>query len=103
MLHLSPMMEGAVVALGNAPTALLALLDGLGAGMPAPALIVGMPVGFVGAAESKEELMARTPPSVPYICLEGTRGGSPLAAATVNALLRLAMSEREALSRRALR
>ncbi len=80
-------LGGAVVAVGNAPTALLALLDLIDAGAPAPALIVGMPVGFVSAAESKAELAARR---APHITLLGTRGGSPLAAAAVNALLRLA-------------
>lgn len=80
-------LPGAVVVIGNAPTALLALLDLIDAGLAPSALIVGVPVGFVSAAESKEELVSR---SVPFISLLGTRGGSPVAAATVNALLRLA-------------
>lgn len=80
-------LGGAVVAVGNAPTALLALLDLLDAGLPPPALVVGTPVGFVSAAESKAELAARR---APHVTVLGTRGGSPLAAAAVNALLRLA-------------
>ncbi|MBO6783088.1 MAG: precorrin-8X methylmutase [Alphaproteobacteria bacterium] len=79
-----PFLDGAVVAIGNAPTALFRLLEGLASGWPKPALIVGMPVGFVGAAESKAALIDRTP--APYICLHGRRGGSAVAAATVNAL-----------------
>ena len=78
---------GSVVVVGTAPTALLALLDMIDAGGPRPAAIVGMPVGFVAAAESKIELMAR---DVPYITVEGTRGGAGLAAATTNALLTIA-------------
>jgi precorrin-8X/cobalt-precorrin-8 methylmutase len=84
---LAPRLSGAVVAIGNAPTALLALLDLIDEGLEPPALIVGLPVGFVAAAESKHELAAR---SLRSVTLLGTRGGSPLAAATVNALLRLA-------------
>jgi precorrin-8X/cobalt-precorrin-8 methylmutase len=80
-------LAGALVAIGNAPTALLELLDLIDAGYPAPAAIVGMPVGLVAAAESKDELVRRT---TPYATVVGTRGGSPLAAAAVNALLRLA-------------
>ncbi|AEG59183.1 precorrin-8X methylmutase [Desulforamulus ruminis] len=72
-----------VVAIGNAPTALFTLLQMMDQGLK-PALVVGMPVGFVGAARSKELLLER---EVPYITLLGTRGGSPLAAATINALL----------------
>lgn len=83
-------LNGAVVAIGNAPTALLALLDLMEHKDIRPALVVGMPVGFVEAKESKAELM-KHPGS--YITIEGTRGGSPLAAATVNALLRLAQQE----------
>ncbi len=80
-------LEGAIVVIGNAPTALLALLDMIDAGECRPALIIGIPVGFVAAAESKQELMQR---DVPYITVEGTRGGSPIAAAATNALLMLA-------------
>lgn len=79
-----------VVVIGNAPTALLSLLDLVDAGEIRPALIIGTPVGFVAAAESKLELAAR---SIPFIIIEGTRGGSALAAAATNALLRLATSD----------
>jgi len=76
-------LNGQVVAIGNAPTALFVLLGMIRRGLR-PALVVGMPVGFVGAARSKELLMQA---DVPYITIRGTRGGSPLAAATINALL----------------
>jgi len=79
-------MDGAVVAIGNAPTALFHLLEGLDRGWPKPALILGFPVGFVGAVESKAELVAN-PRGVPFIALNGRRGGSAMAAAAVNALL----------------
>lgn len=85
-------LGGAVVAIGNAPTALLAILDHLDAGGPAPALVIGMPVGFVNAAESKERLMARS--DVPCLAVTGRRGGSPLAAATVNALACIAKEQK---------
>ncbi len=84
---LQPELDGGVAVIGNAPTALLALLDLIDAGRCAPALIVATPVGFVAAAEAKQELTRR---DVPYITVEGTRGGSPLAAAALNALLILA-------------
>lgn len=77
-------LDGAVVAIGNAPTALFRLLELLEAGAPTPACILGLPVGFVGAAESKEALIAAAP--CPYITVRGRRGGSALAAAAVNAL-----------------
>jgi precorrin-8X/cobalt-precorrin-8 methylmutase len=80
-----PHLAGAVVAIGNAPTALFRLLEGLAAGWPRPALVLGFPVGFVGAAESKDALIAGQW-GVPYIALRGRRGGSALAAAAVNAL-----------------
>jgi precorrin-8X/cobalt-precorrin-8 methylmutase len=86
MRELAPYLDGAVVAVGNAPTALLALLDLVDQGRASPALIIGMPVGFVACAESKEELLRR---SIPYITIRGRRGGSSAAAATVNALLAL--------------
>ncbi|ABO51210.1 precorrin-8X methylmutase [Desulforamulus reducens MI-1] len=76
-------LNGQVVAIGNAPTALFALMRMIKEGLQ-PALVVGMPVGFVGAAHSKELLSQM---DVPNITLLGTRGGSPLAAATINALL----------------
>lgn len=78
-------LGGAVVAIGNAPTALFRLLDVLADGAPKPALILGFPVGFVGAAESKQALIARAG-GVPYVTLAGRFGGSALAAAAVNAL-----------------
>ena len=74
-----------MVAIGNAPTALFRLLELLLEGAPRPAAIFGFPVGFVGAAESKEALI-ETALGVPYVTLRGRRGGSPLAAAAVNAL-----------------
>jgi precorrin-8X/cobalt-precorrin-8 methylmutase len=85
---LLPRLADAVVAIGNAPTALLALLDALDAGAPPPAVILGLPVGMVAAAESKAELLGR---EVPYVTLLGTRGGSPLAAAALNALTEMAL------------
>lgn len=91
--ELAPHLNGAVVAVGNAPTALLALLDLVDAGEASPALIIGMPVGFVACAESKEELTKR---KAPYISILGRRGGSSAAAATVNALLDLLKAEQEA-------
>jgi precorrin isomerase len=78
-------MAGSVVAIGNAPTALFHLLELLDQGAPKPALILGFPVGFVGAAESKAELAANSR-GVPFITLQGRRGGSAIAAAAVNAL-----------------
>ena len=78
-------MAGAVIAIGNAPTALFKLLELLDEGAPKPALILGFPVGFVGAAESKVELVIN-PRGVPFIAIKGRRGGSAMAAAAVNAL-----------------
>lgn len=78
-------LEGAIVVIGNAPTALFHLLDGLDQGWPNPAAILGFPVGFVGAAESKSEL-AMNPRDVPFATLPGRRGGSAMAAAALNAL-----------------
>ncbi|WP_026917949.1 precorrin-8X methylmutase [Gordonia shandongensis] len=77
-------LDRAVVAIGNAPTALFALLDMIDAGAPPPAAIVGAPVGFVGAAESCEALAART--DLEFITVTGRRGGSAITAAAVNAL-----------------
>ena len=77
-------LAGALVVFGNAPTALFHLLDMLDAGAPKPAAVIGIPVGFVGAAESKEAL-ARDG-RVPYLVVHGRRGGSAMAAAAVNAL-----------------
>jgi precorrin-8X/cobalt-precorrin-8 methylmutase len=83
-------LDGAVVALGNAPTALREVLALAAEGAARPALVIGMPVGFVDAAESKAALMES---DLTFVAIEGTRGGSPLAAATVNALLRVAEGE----------
>ncbi len=82
-----PHMEGAVIVIGNAPTALFALLELLDAGAPAPAAILGFPVGFVGAAESKAELAAN-PRGQPFLTLLGRRGGSAMAGAALNAIAR---------------
>ncbi len=80
-----PHLAGSVVVIGNAPTALFHLLDMLDAGAPRPALILGFPVGFVGAAESKA-MLAEDSRGVPYVIVQGRRGGSAMAAAAVNAL-----------------
>jgi precorrin-8X/cobalt-precorrin-8 methylmutase len=80
-------LDGSVVVIGTAPTALLALLDAVDQGRARPALIIGTPVGLIAASEAKEELIKRP---IPYVTVLGTRGGSAVAAATVNALLRLA-------------
>ncbi|WP_179378915.1 precorrin-8X methylmutase [Jannaschia marina] len=77
--------EGAVIAIGNAPTALFRLLERLDDGAPKPAAILGFPVGFVGAAESKAEL-AQRPRGTPFLTLRGRKGGSAMASAAVNAL-----------------
>jgi precorrin-8X/cobalt-precorrin-8 methylmutase len=77
-------LPGSVVAIGNAPTALFRLLEILDEGVGAPAAIIGVPVGFVGAAESKEELAKRAP--APYLVVHGRRGGSAMAVAAINAL-----------------
>ena len=76
-------LKGAVVAIGNAPTTLFRLLELLEAGAPKPACVIGMPVGFVGAAESKDALIAA---GLPSLVVRGRRGGSAMAAAAVNAL-----------------
>ena len=78
-------LDGAVVAIGNAPTALFRLLERIDAGTPKPAIILGFPVGFVGAAESKDALIADSR-GIPYIAVRGRRGGSAMASAAVNAL-----------------
>jgi precorrin-8X/cobalt-precorrin-8 methylmutase len=78
-------LAGSVVVIGNAPTALFYLLEMLDAGAPAPALILGFPVGFVGALESKE-MLALDSRGVPFVTVRGRRGGSAMAAAAVNAL-----------------
>jgi precorrin-8X/cobalt-precorrin-8 methylmutase len=78
-------LDGAVVAVGNAPTALFRLLELVAEGGPRPAAVVGVPVGFVGAAESKQALAAH-PARLEHLVVHGRRGGSALAAAAVNAL-----------------
>jgi precorrin-8X/cobalt-precorrin-8 methylmutase len=88
MRELAPYLDGSIVAIGNAPTALLALLDLADDGRAKPALVIGMPVGFVACAESKRELAER---QLPYITVWEHRGGSSTAAATVNALLALSL------------
>lgn len=80
-------LEGAVVAIGNAPTALFRLLEMLDEGAPRPAAILGIPVGFVGAVESKEALIAN-PRGVPFIAVRGRVGGSAITAAALNGLAR---------------
>jgi len=80
-----PHLEGSVVAIGNAPTALFRLLEMLDEGAPKPALILGFPVGFVGAAESKDAL-AQDSRGIPFVIVRGRRGGSAMVAAAVNAL-----------------
>ena len=80
-----PYLEGSVVVIGNAPTALFYLLEMIDAVAPKPALIMGFPVGFVGAAESKAMLAADSR-GVPFVIMQGRRGGSAMAAAAVNAL-----------------
>jgi precorrin-8X/cobalt-precorrin-8 methylmutase len=84
-----PHLEGAVVAIGNAPTSLFRLLEMLDEGASLPAAIIGVPVGFVGAAESKEALRSQI--RVPFLVVRGRRGGSAMAVAAINALA----SERE--------
>jgi precorrin-8X/cobalt-precorrin-8 methylmutase len=84
-----PHLDGAVVAIGNAPTSLFRLLEMLDEGATPPAAVIGVPVGFVGASESKQALAAQT--RVPFLVVRGRRGGSAMAAAAVNALA----SERE--------
>lgn len=84
-----PHLDGALVVIGNAPTALFALLEMIDQGGLRPAAIAGFPVGFVGAAESKEELF-RNPRGIPYATLLGRRGGSAMAAAVINALTEVA-------------
>ena len=76
-------LDGAVVAIGNAPTALFRLLEMVAAGAPRPAAVLGIPVGFIGAAESKDALAAS---DLEYLIVRGRRGGSAITAAAVNAL-----------------
>ncbi len=78
-------LAGALVAIGNAPTALFHLMEMVAAGAPRPAAVVGVPVGFVGAAESKAAL-AEDPLRIPFLVVHGRRGGSAIASAAINAL-----------------
>ena len=78
-------LEGAVVAVGNAPTALFRLLEMIEAGAPRPAAVIGVPVGFIGAAESKQALVDH-PSGLDHLVVRGRRGGSAIAAAAVNAI-----------------
>ncbi|MEY3304289.1 MAG: precorrin-8X methylmutase [Pseudanabaena sp.] len=78
-------VEGSIIAIGNAPTALFRLLELLDQGLPKPAVILGFPVGFVGAIESKAAL-AKNSRGVPFLTIHGRRGGSAMAAAALNAL-----------------
>jgi len=82
-------LNDALVVIGNAPTALFRLLECIADDAITPAAIIGIPVGFIGAAESKERLIAQTPP-VAYFTVRGTRGGSAMASAALNALVRIA-------------
>ena len=86
-------LNGAVVAIGNAPTALFEVLRLVKEENILPAVIIGVPVGFVGAADSKAELFAQD--KIPFITVEGTKGGSPIAVAAVNAILYLLDNSRE--------
>ena len=86
-----PYLKDAIVVIGNAPTALFRLLELLANGCPKPAAILGFPVGFVGAAESKQAL-ATNPHNVPFICLAGRRGGSAMASGAFNAIAIEAMT-----------
>jgi precorrin-8X/cobalt-precorrin-8 methylmutase len=94
MEHAIAALPEAVYVVGNAPTALSVLCEAVRRGAAHPRLIVAMPVGFVGVIESKEEALA-LPPAVPVIAVRGRRGGSAVAAATVNALLLLAQAAGE--------
>lgn len=88
MQSLGHRLDDSLVAIGNAPTALLALLDMIDGQEASPAIIIGMPVGFVAASEAKMELKKR---NTPFITIQGTRGGSAVTAAAVNALMLLAI------------
>lgn len=89
-----PRLDGAVAVIGNAPTALFRVLEIIGEGAPKPAVILGFPVGFIGAAESKEALIRQgAENALSFITLRGRLGGSALAAAAVNALARSALFE----------
>lgn len=80
-----PRLAGSIIVIGNAPTALFALLEMIDTGAPKPACIVGFPVGFVGAAESKAELTTN-PRGIPFATIKGRKGGSAMASSVINAL-----------------
>lgn len=86
-----PRLAGAIVLIGNAPTALFHLLELIDAGAPHPAAIIAAPVGFVGAAESKA-LLAGHPASIPFLTIRGRRGGSAIASAAFNAMAKKAVT-----------
>lgn len=90
MRSLAPRIDGGVIVIGNAPTALAELLKMVEEGVTRPALVIGTPVGFVGAAESKEALIRS---GLSHVSIRGTRGGSALAVAAVNAMLKLACEQ----------
>ena len=90
--HALPMLNGCIFVVGNAPTALIALIERLREGNYKPALIAGMPVGFVNAAESKDLLIEQA--EIPYITIKGRKGGSPLAATVVNQLAEIALEQK---------
>ena len=83
---------GSIIVIGNAPTALFRIIEEIESGAPMPSAILGFPVGFVGAAESKEAL-AKTTLKIPHITLFGRRGGSAIAAAAINALIRISIGQ----------
>ncbi|MFJ7593469.1 precorrin-8X methylmutase [Streptomyces sp. NPDC097617] len=83
------LLEGSVIAVGNAPTALFRLLEMIEEGAPRPAAVIGVPVGFIGAAESKDALAAH-PSALDHLIVRGRRGGSAMAAAAVNAIASVA-------------
>ena len=91
--HRLGLLDGAIVGIGNAPTALIEVLRLIKEEGAKPALIVGMPVGFVSAAESKE--MVRELSSTPWVVIEGRKGGSPLVVSAIHALMTLAMRAEE--------
>ena len=88
LLAARDLLPGSILAVGNAPTTLIALAELLDRGAAPPALVIAMPVGFVNAAESKELILEKP---IPCLALRGRRGGSPLAAATLNALAEIAL------------
>lgn len=88
MQHFGRKLDGAIIAIGNAPTALYEVLDMASKQQICPAAIIGIPVGFVGAADAKQAL-ADNDLGIPYITVDGTKGGSPIAAAAVNAVMYL--------------